>query len=58
MISTEFIKRFVDSLSPKISDLINHSFSNGVFPDFLKISKVTPIYIGGDKLDNYNYNYP
>ena len=38
-----------------MSYIINLSFSNGTFPDKLKIAKVVPLYKGGDKSVAKNY---
>ena len=38
-----------------ISALINESFTSGVFPDILKIAKITPIFKNGNPLDVSNY---
>ena len=35
--------------------LINHSFTSGIFPDTVKISKVIPIHKGGSTQDVNNY---
>ena len=42
-------------MSPVISFLINESFRTGVYPDCLKLAKVTPIHKGGDKNKPGNY---
>ena len=49
------IKSVSDTISPALASLINHSTINGIFPDALKIAKVTPIFKSGDKslLSNY-----
>ncbi len=46
-VSKEITSRF-------LSRLITLSFSNGKFPDVLKISKVVPIHKTGSKLDENN----
>ena len=38
-----------------LSDIINSSFDNGIFPSQLKIAKVVPIHKGGSKTDVSNY---
>ena len=49
-----FSKRFGELCTPlkHISDL---SFENGIFPDSLKIEKVTPLYKSGDSSSLSNY---
>ena len=38
-----------------ISELVNHSFSHGIFPSHLKLARVTPIFKTGSKYDPANY---
>ena len=47
-IPTVFYKYINPVLSPLLTHLINLSISTGVFPDTLKIAKVSPIYKEGD----------
>ena len=49
------MKKSVSVLAPVIAKMINISFQTGIFPDKLKIAKVTPIYKGGkeDNITNY-----
>jgi len=49
------IKDVQSSLHKVLSYLINISFTNGIFPDKLKISKVIPIYKKGDTKAMSNY---
>ena len=42
-------------LSVPISKLVNESFSQGIFPDILKIARITPVYKSGSKFDCSNY---
>src|SRR6266516_301111 len=55
MIPIAAIKSVSKTLAPILATLINHSFSKGIFPDALKISKITPILKTGAKslLSNY-----
>ena len=53
--STMLIKSIKSLLSPILSNIINKSFTHGVFPKFLKIAHVIPIYKSGDKTDPGNY---
>lgn len=54
-ISIKFIKKFSHKLSPVISNLINASYTNGVFPDSLKKAIVTPILKAGSSTNCNNY---
>ena len=42
-------------LARPISALINESFTSGVFPEILKIAKITPIFKNGNPLVVSNY---
>jgi hypothetical protein len=53
--SVRHIKWVAKEVAKPLSALINGSLEKGVFPDFLKISRVTPIYKGGRKDDMNNY---
>ena len=48
-ISTEHLKLINKDHSKCLTLIINQSFNSGIFPDKLKIAKVTPIYKKGDK---------
>ena len=53
--TVEVLKHLCGQVSPVLTRLINYSFLNGSFPDFLKIASVTPIYKSGDKTNVCNY---
>ena len=42
-------------LSPILAYINNESLQNGIFPEFLKIARITPIYKAGDKKHVNNY---
>ena len=44
-----------DVLYPSIASLVNCSFASGIFPDLLKITKITPIFKSGNPKDVCNY---
>ena len=54
-IPTRIIKDFKEELSKPFSDVINISFSSGIFPNSMKLAKVVPVYKKDDKLDCNNY---
>ena len=54
-IPTKLFKSFSKSLSEPLTDLINLSFSKGVFPDILKLAQVMAAFKKGDKTDKNNY---
>ena len=49
------IKRCASAILHPITDIINSSFANGVFPDALKVSKIKPLFKKGDKRSIENY---
>ena len=49
------IKQLAPEISVPLVDLVNASFSNGVFPNMLKIGKVVPVFKNGDRRDIGNY---
>ena len=54
-IPNKIIKSISTSISTPISNLCNHSFSTGNYPDILKISKVIPLHKKYSKLEVVNY---
>ena len=54
-IPTNILKNFKKILSAPLSQIINLSFSGGVFPDMLRIAKVIPVFKKGDPLECNNY---
>ena len=49
------LKRFKEFFSFWLAKLINLCFETGVFPDLLKIAKITPLHKKESKLDFHNY---
>ena len=47
----KILKLCSDKLSPMITKLLNESLVSGVFPDFLKIATVIPIFKSGNRED-------
>ena len=54
-ITAGVLKQFDYIIAPRLSDIINMSFTNGIFPDILKIAKVVPIYKEGSRDNILNY---
>lgn len=54
-INTKIIKTCVDEIVEVLTQLINLSFYEGIFPEALKLSVVRPLYKKGDRLDLNNY---
>ena len=54
-ISINVVKAVADTISVPLSYIFNTSLKTGIFPDALKVAKITPIYKTGDKtlLNNY-----
>jgi hypothetical protein len=54
-IASEAIKDCADSLAPLLAKFINSSLENGIYPKCLKVSRITPIFKGGNRVDPTNY---
>ena len=54
-LSAEVLKISVSAIVPYLQKLINQTFSQGEFPDCLKIAKVNPLFKSGSKTDVDNY---
>lgn len=54
-ISTNLLKEIKHEILQPLTLIINQSLSTGVFPDLLKIAKITPIYKKDDKTKMNNY---
>lgn len=52
---TSILKSVVKEISPVMAELINRSLIGGIFPDFLKLSRVIPLPKEGDRADPCNY---
>jgi hypothetical protein len=50
-----FIKLARNNISEALAEVINLSLAQGVVPDIIKISKVIPVYKGGESFDPVNY---
>ena len=48
-------KQISNKISPILFYLFNRSFSEGIFPDILKIAKIIPVYKKCDILKPENY---
>jgi len=54
-IPVSILKCSMFSIAEPLAAVINNSLNSGIFPDSLKIAKVTPIFKSGDKSDFQNY---
>lgn len=54
-IPARFVKAASPAIVPILTDLINTSIDQGVFPNSLKKAEVTPVYKKADKLNKGNY---
>ena len=54
-IPVKLLKVLDSHISVQLSQIINESFQNGIFPGKLKIAKVIPIFKKGDASKNSNY---
>lgn len=55
IISANELKTNITALAPVITKLINNCFTNEIFPQTLKKSRIVPIYKDGNPLDPSNY---
>ena len=54
-IQTKILKDHKSEFSKSLSDMINTSFTRGIFASALKVANVVPIHKKGDKLDCNSY---
>jgi len=54
-ISVKLLKYVKHILAPILTPIINQSLSQGIFPQHLKLAKVTPIFKSGSKAEFSNY---
>ena len=53
--NTKALKSIKNIIAPTLTDLINASLEQGIFPSALKIAKVIPIFKSGKRNDVSNY---
>ena len=53
--SPRIIKRIIKEISKPLCHIFNLSLSSGIFPNKLKIARVTPVFKKGDKCELSNY---
>ena len=54
-IPAKFLKVICRPVSQILGNLVNERFSQGIFPDLVKLALVTPVYKGKYKLEVCNY---
>ena len=54
-IVTKFLKKNTDCVIKPLTYIFNLSFSTGIFPDRIEISKMIPFFKAGDKHSFTNY---
>ena len=54
-ISPKFLKIAANYLYKNLTNIYNHSFTTGVFPDKMKIAKVVPVFKSGSRMEVKNY---
>ena len=54
-ISNKILKKIIPSIIKDLTTCINKSFQEGLFPQVLKVSKITPIFKSGDRSDPNNW---
>ena len=54
-IPISIVKSTITAVAKLVSDIINSSFVNGIFPDLLKLAVVHPVFKSGEKSNIKNY---
>ena len=54
-VPTRCVKLACDNISEALACVFNQSLTQGIVPDILKISKVTPVNKGGNDIEPTNY---
>lgn len=52
-INLNFIKKYLGNLCKPLKYIFDLSFQKGIFPESLKVAKVTPIFNCGEKANSY-----
>ena len=52
---SKILKLLKNDISSQLSEILNISFSSGIFPSILKTAKVIPVHKKDSKLDFSNY---
>ena len=55
MIPNQILRSSKNIISQSLGDIFNASLKSSIFPDDLKITRVTPIFKEGDRDDMTNY---
>lgn len=55
ILPVNYIHQYIDILINPLTDLVNQCFTDGIFPDILKIARIVPIFKDGDALKPSNY---
>ena len=54
-IPTNILKDYKSRFSKPLCNMINTSFTTGIFPNAFKVANAIPVHRKGDKLDHNNY---
>ena len=54
-VSVNVLKKVFHIIEPALLYTFNESLSEGIFPDLMKVAKITPILKSGDKLNIANF---
>ena len=54
-ISTKLLKQIITHISIPLATIFNNAMTKGIFPEKLKIARITPIFKKGDKSECQNY---
>ena len=54
-ISIKLLKNCITIIAPVLVSIINYSFQNGIFPNLLKIARITHVFKCGDPNNMFDY---
>ena len=54
-IPTNILKDYKSKFSKSLCNMINTSFTTGIFPNAFKVANAIPVHKKGDKFDHNNY---
>lgn len=55
-ITAAFLKEWIDIFTPTLTDIVNLTIFPGIYPEYLKVVKITPVYKSEEKSKLYLKN--